>query len=560
MGPKQFNNTSYTNRDGKVIPARASIEYKRKTNSGRLTTTDDPALARDTIITVTPDAPYATSQRIYLSGPNSYSERLSKSGEWVPSDDSDYWVPIGRELQRNYGNQPSYWDQFKRMIGFKQEGGIMTPQFTIKPFNIAQLADQTATAEIERLKKQQALQKADQQRLKDELDVEFTDMFGRDTKRNRRRYAKYLTEKYPTPTPQEAAAQATQRTTQQLVTAAPTLLPKSTIETRPVEEMPTVKPMSELMTNGDHWTNVAKQYGFKSVEDVGKWQKENGLVADGKFGARSLARWNQLNGPDWNAIAKQKGFADTEAVKKWQAENGLVADGKFGPKSQAVWDSLQAAPAEPVVNTPRLAPRTITTADGSTMDMLRRSNAVPTSSDLVVTAPNENTTKPVVAAPAPTKPAKPTTTQSSYYRYTMPTYRHFWKNGGTMNRINYFQQGGAAQNDQANAFMQAILQGNSEAIGQLVQAASQGDKQATQLIETILKEDEKGNQQVAKAATVIKQLLNQTVAAKWGAKLGYIKSLKYAKGGKTCPSCEKKVEMKACGGKKAKKNYFGGLI
>lgn len=223
-----------------------------------------------------------------------------------------------------------------------------------------------------------------------------------------------------------------------------------------------------------------------------------------------------------------------------------------------MWDSLQAAPAEPVVNTPRLAPRTITTADGSTMDMLRRSNAVPTSSDLVVTAPNENTTKPVVAAP--TKPTKPTTTQSSYYRYTMPTYRHFWKNGGTMNRINYFQQGGAAQNNQANAFMQAILQGNSEAIGQLVQAASQGDKQATQLIETILKEDEKGNQQVAKAATVIKQLLNQTVAAKWGAKLGYIKSLKYAKGGKTCPSCEKKVEMKACGGKKAKKNYFGGLI
>ena len=27
--------------------------------------------------------------------------------------------------------------QFKRMIGFKQEEGIMKPQFTIKPFNIA---------------------------------------------------------------------------------------------------------------------------------------------------------------------------------------------------------------------------------------------------------------------------------------------------------------------------------------------------------------------------------------------------------------------------------------
>ena len=59
-------------------------------------------------------------------------------------------------------------------------------------------------------------------------------------------------------------------------------------------------------------------------------------------------------------------------------------------------------------------------------------------------------------------------------------------------RINYFQQGGtasSAQQEQANAFMQAILQGDSEAIGQLIQAANQGDKQATQLIETILKED-----------------------------------------------------------------------
>lgn len=130
-------------------------------------------------------------------------------------------------------------------------------------------------------------------------------------------------------------------------------------------------------------------------------------------------------------------------------------------------------------------------------------------------------------------------------------------------RINYFQQGGtasSAQQEQANAFMQAILQGDSEAIGQLIQAANQGDKQATQLIETILKEDEKGNQQVTKAAAVIKQLLSQTVQAKWGAKLGYLKSLKYAKGGKTCPACEQKVEMKKCGGKKAKKRYFGGLI
>jgi hypothetical protein len=41
-----------------------------------------------------------------------------------------------------------------------------------------------------------------------------------------------------------------------------------------------------------------------------------------------------------------------------------------------------------------------------------------------------------------------------------------------------------------------------------------------------------------------------------------VRSLKFAKGGKACPECEKakQVEMKACGGKKAKKRYFGGLV
>ena len=36
--------------------------------------------------------------------------------------------------------------------------------------------------------------------------------------------------------------------------------------------------------------------------------------------------------------------------------------------------------------------------------------------------------------------------------------------------------------------------------------------------------------------------------------------MKFAKGGKTCPACEKKVEMKACGGKKAKKHQVGGFL
>lgn len=138
-----------------------------------------------------------------------------------------------------------------------------------------------------------------------------------------------------------------------------------------------------------------------------------------------------------------------------------------------------------------------------------------------------------------------------------------YKKGGTMNKVQYFAGGGQpqAQNGQADAFMQAVLQGDSDAIGQLIEAHKQGNKNATKLIQTILQEDERGNQQVTKAASVLKQLLNQTTSAKWGSKLQYIKSLKFAKGGKSCPVCEQqKVEMKKCGGKKAKKRYFGGWL
>lgn len=136
----------------------------------------------------------------------------------------------------------------------------------------------------------------------------------------------------------------------------------------------------------------------------------------------------------------------------------------------------------------------------------------------------------------------------------------FDKQGGTMNKVQYFAGGGQpqAQNQQADAFMKAVLSGDQGAIGQLIQLANKGDKNATQLIQTILQEEQKGNTQVAKAASVIKQLVN---SAKWGSKLQYMRSLKYAKGGKSCPVCEQqKVEMKKCGGKKAKKRYFGGYL
>ena len=143
----------------------------------------------------------------------------------------------------------------------------------------------------------------------------------------------------------------------------------------------------------------------------------------------------------------------------------------------------------------------------------------------------------------------------------------FKKQGGIMNRIKYFQQGGPAP--QQDIQQQVI---------QLVQAAMSGDEKATQTVNQIMEAAKAGDQQASQIAQmiqeVIKQMQGQATSAKWGAKLGYIRSLKFANGGKTCPACQqgatfkkektftksnKKVEEKACGGK-TKKRYFGGWL
>lgn len=147
---------------------------------------------------------------------------------------------------------------------------------------------------------------------------------------------------------------------------------------------------------------------------------------------------------------------------------------------------------------------------------------------------------------------------------TFADHKKFFKQGGTMNRINYFQQGGAAPQQQD--MQQQIIA--------LVQAAMQGDQKATQTVNQIMEAAKAGDQQAMQLAQMIqqiaKQMQGQATTAKWGAKLGYIRSLKFANGGKACPTCQagapikpiKKVEEKACGGKakKAKKRYFGGWL
>lgn len=122
----------------------------------------------------------------------------------------------------------------------------------------------------------------------------------------------------------------------------------------------------------------------------------------------------------------------------------------------------------------------------------------------------------------------------------------FNKQGGTMNKVKYFAQGGSIK-EQLRPLVLGVLSKDPDATQRLEQLVKQ-NPQIMEIVKEIAAEEQ------AKAQS-------QVTSAKWGSKLQYIRSLKFAKGGKSCPVCEQqKVEMKKCGGKKAKKRYFGGYL
>lgn len=305
---------------------------------------------------------------------------------------------------------------------------------------------------------------------------------------------------------------------------------------------------------------------------------------------------------EWNKIASENGFKDMDEVKAWQAANGLVDDGKFGDNSSAYFKAnglgkYQRPTVDPTVPAgfvelsrqdgttflQRQHPRTSTdTPEAAPFDLMGYAKANGLNDfynhggkkfvrhnpfgpgDYLIgedgkiykagflgklgDEANESNIG-IVGSDA----------YDNYHKVLgkLNTFKGIQSNkqGGTMNKINYFQQGGAAPQQDIKAQVVA-----------LVQAAMQGDQKATQQVNQIMEAAKAGDQQAVQIAQimeqVIKELQGQATSAKWGTKLGYIRSLKYAKGGKTCPVCEKgkQVEMKACGGKKAKKRYFGGLI
>jgi hypothetical protein len=335
----------------------------------------------------------------------------------------------------------------------------------------------------------------------------------------------------------------------------------------PVEETPSTPAL--VLKDAARWNQVANQYGFKDYNSVATWQKENGLEADGKFGAASYAKWAELN-PD-------------------KVGSTLVI------KPRVVTPQKPVAPTEnqPINQTTPLIPEgyvELSNSEGNTF--LQKTNSTFTNTsettrpfDLMGYARQNGLTKfynhggkryvrydpwgagdyligedgKIYKAGLWGDLGDEANTSNigiegsdayNNYHKVLGKLNEFKgvqsnKHGGTMNRINYFQQGGAApQQQDIKAQVTA-----------LVQAAMQGDQQATQQVNQIMEAAKAGDQQAMQIAQlmeqVIKEMQGQARAAKYGAKLSYLQSLKCGgkakakkkeKGGRVCPACEQQIK------------------
>lgn len=362
-----------------------------------------------------------------------------------------------------------------------------------------------------------------------------------------------------------------ERTAQEQKTQQTESIPAST--TTPVKPVPV------------NWETRATQNGFSGMDAVKQWQEY------------------------YNSLHSQKeGFTP------------LTVDGKFGNSSKTAYDAWKDSAAG--------KQHSVMMAKGATWDPVKRMWSRP-NVESTSTSTNTSTSVPTSTPTPVSTTSNTTTTPSTNYSFTGedsyynldsmqrafdklfntykkdaysnyskkgiwvgyntlnlrrdPEYNDAWSNfqkqyknrgfiesglfgdsyvklklGGKMNKIKYFQNGGSAQAASGQDVQQQVIV--------LVQAAMQGDQKATQTVNQIMEKAKAGDQQAMQLAQMIQQVAQKMkTSAKWGAKLGYIRSLKYARGGKTCPACQAaekgdKIEKKACGGKKAKKHYFGGWL
>lgn len=380
---------------------------------------------------------------------------------------------------------------------------------------------------------------------------------------------------------------------------------KTPVQSTPVTPTPPavdpIKDGEQKPFNTSFWDGRAKEGGFADAVAVKAWQQQHGskygIVADGKFGPKTRAAYEQFK-RDYQPLVEEDGTSQpspvvttpttpttptapsADALKRaadtfgnanyfrksnaWGYDT-ITIDGKTyqmrvtkGLKDGSGLMNDESYAFDPATGKVRRvaerwsgAPKTSWAEGEDWIDLngfadeqeWLQSNPKPANRYLLNNA-NQYYINP-----------KYSTWETNYANNKKTWYK---KQGGTMNRINYFQQGGAApQQDiqqQVVALVQAAMQGDQKAtqtVNQIMEAAKAGDQQATQLAQMI--------QQVAQ------QMQGQATAAKYGAKLNYLQSLKCGgktkakkkeKGGKVCPECEQQNALK----KKAliSKHQYGG--
>lgn len=316
----------------------------------------------------------------------------------------------------------------------------------------------------------------------------------------------------------------------------------------------TTTPVKPVSVN---WENRATQNGFGSMADVKQWQeyynslnsKKEGftpLDVDGKFGNSSKAAydaWKDSAAGKQYSVMMSKGATWDPAKRMWS-----------NPKAVSTSAATPAATPTTPASTPETNHNFIGEDSYYNLDSMQRAF-----DKLFNTYKNDaysNYSNKGVWVGYNTSGLR----KDPEYNDAWSNFQKQYKNrgfmesglfgdsyvklklGGKMNKIKYFQPGGQVT---AQAPAQAGQQDMQQQVIALVQAAMQGDQKATQTVNQIMEKAKAGDQQAMQLAQMIQQVAQKMkTSAKQGAKLGYIRSLKYARGGKTCPSCDKGTKVK----------------
>lgn len=311
--------------------------------------------------------------------------------------------------------------------------------------------------------------------------------------------------------------------------------------------------------NESHWLSRAKQFGFNSIDEVKQWQSKQGLQVDGMFGPKSEQVWNQLNQQVSQGGQKSSdpfAWAKSQGLKGYTA-NGrdyyyhpkfgrIFADGKvFNPNTKQLgeFNNGEVTWNQKQFNLDNFSRRF---GDGT---LIRRNNKrffrydPDGAGDYLVGEDGKIYEAGVHGVPGEIA------TDAATGRA-----RRVLKDLQNKIQTSYMQQGGKMNNQEEmqKAFMAFLIQDAAEQ-GMQIQSEQDLQAYAEQLGEEGLK---------AKYQEFMQKMQGQTPAAKYGAKLNYLKQLKgecpegyevtyFKEGGmfrKGCKICEAKKAMMQKGG------------